>query len=409
MSRFCALGYALLGALFVLSTPAVAQNLSYSSRAQIRSPYSLGMGDATAAVASSRSVFFYNPAHLTSLPEGRSPVVIIGGNGTFSTNFSNQLSFYSNEFQPAISGGLENLAPQDLEALYTEALTLGQERTFISGDILLPSFAMNKGTFGVGGGLFMSSNVHYFVAGAEATTPTIDLFSQADFMALANGALNMSTLGIKGLSLGVTGKFTQRYLMLKNELVDQLGGDENYYILGGSTMSLDVGFQYDLKLRGVPGRFHLGGALYDAVGGDFTYKHSGYYDRNSDEDDLETIDAEIALANERLRSQSTYRAGIAYTTPRRRGFLQGARFAADYFNDPGFVSQGASSNYLHVGAQLDLTRALAIRTGWMQGHPSVGASLDFLFATIDYAYHYQQENGLPGGWNHSLQIALGSF
>lgn len=397
-------------ALAAVTHPATAQERAHSARAAVQSPHALAMGNAAAAFPSLQSVFFYNPAHLVNLTQKRAPIVLLGFNGSASRNFAAQLDFYNNELEPALDAGLESLGAAEQQALFEETMRLGQRRTFAGGDLLLPSVAMRRGNVGFGGGLFATTELRYLTEASSSEVPVVDLVTQADIMALAAGAVDLSDAGLPGLSLGVTAKYTQRYLVLKNKPLNELdGGNENFYMLGSGALGADVGLHYRTPAGLMPGRLHLAAVLYDAVGSAFDYKFSGYYAKNTPEDDPRTIEAEERLAQERLALDRSYRLGAAYTLPQ-RGPLAGSGIAVDYLQDPGLTTGEALSDHLRLGAQLTLSSTLALRGGLNRGKPTVGGGLRLAdFVLLDYAYHNVQERGLPPGWTHTVQLTFGSF
>ncbi len=403
---FCCVLCSLLLTLFA-SIDATAQQRAHSARAFVQSPHVLAMGNAAAAFPSAQSVLFYNPAHLLHLPAGRAPIVMVGFNGSLSPNFPGQWDFYRERLQPALNDGLDALGEAQRQALYGETLRLGRHRIFAGGDVLLPSFLLNRGRYGFGGGLFAASELRYLAEASGAGAPAVDFVSQADFMAVAAGALDLSEQILPGLTAGLAVKYTQRYVILKNKRLDQLDDSENYYVLGGGALGADLGLHYVVRAAPLPGAFHVGAVLYDALGGHAGYSFKGYYTRNAP-DDPATLAAETALARERLRRRPSYRVGVAYTTPP-DGPLARTGVALDYLHDPGLAPGNAAADHLRLGVQLGLSRDLALRAGLNRSRPSVGAGLRLPFATFDYAYHHVRERGLPHGWNHTLQVTLGSF
>ena len=397
---------ALLALILVLCPAdlAHAQEPAYSARAQVRSPKVLAMGDAGVALPSRQSVHFYNPAHLTHLGADLAPVTLIGARVAFSPNFADQRAFYNDRLEPALVEGLGAMPEAERLALYQDALALGQDRTFAGGTVLLPSFALNRGSYGVGGGLFVDGRLHYRIAEGSGEAPIVDFISRADFMAVGAGALDLGRFGFDGLSAGLTARYTQRYLTLKNEPLTNLDDDENLYALGSGALGLDLGLHYATRPSRA-GQLHAGGALYDALGSDFSYPFRSYYAKNSAMDEA-TLRAEQALAEDRLRLRRSYRLGLAYTSPR-LGPLEGFNLAADYLDEPGLTDD--LDDRLRLGAELRLTPEVALRTGFSQGEASFGAGFAFSLLRLDYAYHYVAHDGLPGGFTHVVQLALGSF
>lgn len=385
--------------------PVAAQAPRYSARAQMQAPQALAMGNTAVALPSPRTTLFYNPAHLTHLRHRRAPVVLLGLQAAFSPNISDQLAFYNDRLEPALDAGLETLSDAERAALYTDAVRLGQRRTFAGGTALLPSFVMDRGRYGVGGGIFVDGRLHYRVLDT-GEAPTLDFGSRVDAMVVAAGALDLAALGLPGLSAGLTARYTQRYVTLKNQPFPALDDAENLYVLGSDALGFDVGIHYAAPLAS-RGTLHLGAALYDAVGTGFSYGFRTYYVKNGARDEA-TLRAEEALAEQRLRLRRSYRAGAAYATPPLGG-LPGAVLTVDYFYHPSLATGPALADHLRAGAALHLLPEVTLRAGLNQGRAAAGATLALPLVTLDYAYHHVQLLGLPGGWTHTVQVALGSF
>lgn len=403
--------FLLLAACCLLATatlPVQAQPRTYSGRVWVQAPHVQAMGGAAAAFPSTQSVFFYNPAHLLYLPVQRSPIVLVGVNGAFSDNAFSQYDFFQDRLQPALLEGVASLAPSDQQALLNATVQQGGQRTFVGGDLLLPSFALNRKTYGFGGGLFATTEARYLIDNTDPDVPALDFFSQADLMVLATGAVDIGDMGLPGLSLGVTGKFIQRYLLLKSKPIQEISGDENYHVLGTSAFGADLGVQYRAPIPG-GGNLYLGAALYDAASSSSPYRFRRYYTQNNADGDPATLNAELALAEARLPFQRTHRFGAAYQSQVFKGPVRSFGLAVDYVDDPGLAADDGFASSYRIGLQIELGDNIALRGGLRQGHPTVGGGLHFDFMQIDYAYHNLQEPGLPAGWHHAIQITLGSF
>ncbi|NNE68764.1 MAG: conjugal transfer protein TraF [Rhodothermales bacterium] len=399
----------ILAALLTLGAATVhAQSYSQTNRAFVQSPMALGMGDAGVAFPSASTAFFYNPAHLAHVAPIRPHVNIIGLRGSLSSNLSDQLGFFNDTLEPAIDEGFDNIENDRLREIYDETLALGQERTFLGADLLLPSVMLQVGGVGIGAGVFGHSLVRYRFPDGGAGIPMVDLNAVADLIGVGSAGVDFGRYGIAGLSLGATVKFTRRAMSLKLKPLDAVSPDEDVYLYSASALGFDVGLLYDLDFLPLPGKLRLGVAAFDVAGSDFEYQ----FDRNVTEnssDNAALITEEEAIANELYGLDPSYRVGLAYTVPSLLGFLNETGIAVDYlgYTDP-TVEQAFLAG-IHVGVQANL-KILALRAGLNSGYTTVGAGLNFGFLQLDYAYYAQEEGRIPGqlpSWNHSAQMTLG--
>ena len=394
--------------LATATLPAGAQSRTYSARSWVQSPHAQAMGGAAVAFPNPQAVFFYNPAHVLQMPVSRSPIVMLGINGSFSDNAWSQYDFFRDRLQPALATGLSNLEPSAQRTLLEEATEHGGQRTFAGGDLLLPSFALNRKTYGFGGGLFATTEARYLIDAADPNAPVLDFFSQIDLMVVATGALDMTKFGFPGLSAGLSGTYTQRFLLLKNKPIKVIGEDENYHVLGGNALGMDLGVNYRLPLS-LPGDVYVGGVLYDALSTPFNYQFRRFYTKNNPDGDPTTLEAELTLAEERLPFKRTYRLGAAYQSPFFEGAVRSLGVAVDYVGDPGLAGDRGLASHYRLGMQMELGERIALRGGLRGGQPTFGGGLHLDFMQMDYAYYHMQEPGLPEGWHHTIQITLGSF
>lgn len=415
---------ALLIVFFFLSSSEQtrAQSYSQTARAFVPSPHVLGMGDAAVAFPSRQGVFFYNPAHLARVARPRPHINLVGVRGLLSSNFFEQERFIRTTIQPALEEGtVDSLSSEDLE----RAIELGRTRTFAGGDLLLPSFMMRVGAVGFGGGLFTHSLVRYRATDGGAGMPFVDFTGQADAIGLASMAVDFSRLGLPGFSAGVNAKYARRFLTLKEKILDGFRDTEGVYLLEGNSIGVDVGVLYELPLAGLPGTLNVGATAYDlaADGFDYTFTRDlremfeGESDPNAEpmtEEEVERIiAAETELANQKYALSSSYRVGVAYTTPKLLGLLKASGIALDYLDyaEPLTGRQVFLSRF-RFGAQTTLGRLLALRAGLSQGYTTFGAGLNLPLVKLDYAYYGVEEGRLPGqlpSWNHTLQLTLSLF
>ena len=409
-TRF-ALCFVLL-ALFVV-VPASAQE-TLGSRTFVPSPQALGMGGAGIAYPTARTALFYNPAHLTHVNVTRAPITMFGIGVSISSNLGEQRSFYQDRLQPALDAGIENLSDVEERALYDDIFAMSSQPTVLKADVLFPSFVMNRGTFGFGGGIFGHNELAYNVEDAGAGVPGLDFAAISDIMAVGATSMNLHKMGLQGLSVGVTGKFTQRYVSLKVKPFDAIDDDESLYILGASTVAADLGMLYEMDLKSIPGKLFFGAVVSDLSLNDFSYDFSAYYARNEEEQDHDAIAAEVALADSRYQLHSSFRTGVTYMVPTLGGPLAETAISLDYVqqyrND--LAAQQPLLGHLSFGMQTMIGKTLALRTGLNQGYSSFGAGVELPFARIDYAFYGSELGQLPGqapSWNHRIQLSLGSF
>jgi len=398
--------------LVVLVSPhtADAQNYYQNPRAFVRSSQVIGAGDATVAFPTRETVFFYNPAHLTEAASLRPRVTILGVQGALSTTIFDQVDFYNDRLDPAIERGFENLADDELQQLYDEAFEVGRRRAFLGGDVLLPSVMLRTGPLALGAGLFGHSSGTYRFSDSGFGVPALDFAGRVDAMGVFSGALDAAALGFDGLSVGVTAKYTRRYLTVKSRPLDTIDEDEPLLVFVGDAVSIDYGMQYTLDLP-LPGSLALGLALYDVSSAEYAFTLDDVLtgEEPSDPATDPRVQRELANINERYQPRASYRFGAAYTVPSLLGVFGETGLMVDYvgYQDP-VVDQSTLAG-LHVGAQVQLLSLLSVRTGLSQGYPSAGAGLALGLVKIDYAFFGQEEGRIPGqtpGWQHLLNLRL---
>lgn len=381
-----------------------AQSSSQTSRAFIPSPQALAMGDAGVAFSSRETIFFYNPAHLSRVASARPRFTILGIRGALSGNLFDQLAFFEDELQPAINEGLDSTNSGEVRELYDTALALGRRQTTVSGDVLLPSVIATIGDVAVGAGAFGHSTLNYRFEDAGAGIPLVDFAAIGDLMFIGSASLDLRTVGIDGLSAGISAKMTQRWLTMKNKPLDAIGSNERMLLFKGSAVGFDVGLLYDVDFVPLPGDLTAGFAAYDLVGGRFDYT----YDRSmgtKDEPGSQFIAEEEELVNVLYAVAPSYRFGAAYMLP---GLLKNTGVTVDYlwYASPR-ISQAAPA-HLHVGAQAQLGVAI-VRAGLSSGYTTLGGGVDLGIIALDYAFYGVEEGRFPGqlpSWNHSAQLAL---
>ena len=382
-----------------------AQEFILDGRSYVRTPRVMALGGTAAARPSYKAAFFYNPAHLSHLRTGRSPVVMLGLSGSASPQAFDLYDFYNDRLQPTLEDGLDTMSEAELDRFFDAVVAHGRDRTFASGTLLLPSVALRRDPYGLGGGFFIDTRLHYETEQEPDGMPIVDFLSLADFIAVAAGSIDLARYGASGVSVGLAARYTQRYVMVKQASLDRLAGDtEDFYVLGDGALEADLGVQIVVPLPNRAGHVLGGGALYDALGNDFDYRFATYYDRNAEQRDEATVQHEIEIATERLRQNRSYRLGIGYALDLPRG--RHLHATADYVAVPGRTT---ASERLRFGLEVGLAPEVALRTGLRQGRLTAGVGLTFSLITIDYAYYFVSQPGLPEGWHHGMMIALGSF
>lgn len=391
--------------LCIQASPLLAQHYRVNSRSAAQLPGAQGMGDALVALPVQQSAFFYNPAHGA---HSSFHLTIVGVRTSLSNNIPDQIRFFKDDLTPAIDEGIENLSNEELSDLYKQTLDIGRAYSFLHADILAPSVGFHAGPVGLGLGIFGTSHVQYNFPDAGGGLPLVNVQAIADGMAVANAAVNLDQLGVSGLTVGLTAKYTSRFATLKSKPLDAISGDEAFYVLNADRFSMDLGFQYELPIFPYfPGNFHLGLALYDIAGSDFSFAH---HSTLQGQDITANIENDIEVANELLNVKPSFRLGVAYSLPKIPiGILDETGVSMDYigFNNPA-IDQ-AFFAHLRIGVQARV-KFFTLRTGLNQGYPTVGGGLSLGFVDIDYAFYGREEGRYPGqlpSWHHNAQIRFG--
>ena len=408
-TRVGRVGFGIVVAMMMTASATTAQTPGTSTL--VPSPQALGMGGAAAAYPSARTALFYNPAHLTRLKVTRAPITMFGFSASLSNNLPDQLDFYTNRLEPAIQEGIDNLDDEATQELYDEVFKMGGSPTVLSGALLLPSFVLNRGSYGFGGGLFAYTEWVYGVEDAGAGVPGIDFTSLADFMALASFGTDFAAVGVKGLSAGLTARYVQRFLTLKVKPVDAIDADESFYVLGAGAAVADLGLLYEVNLLPTPGTLYLGLVWSDLALKNFDYTFWGYWEKREAIQDDAAIATEAALAQERYQLSSSFRAGLAYVLPGLGGVFKETAFSLDYVSYGETRIDQPLGRHLSLGLQTRLGNVFSVRAGLNQGYTTVGAGIQLSFARFDYAFFGSAQGRLPGqpANRHYLQLSLGSF
>ncbi len=396
---------ALLVTCALAVSPASAQFMPQDNRSFVASPQALGMGDAVVALPMQQSSFFYNPAHVA---HARFHLTIAGARVAVSDNLADQIAFFKDDLQPALDAGLETLEGEALENLYERTLAIGRVPTILQADVLAPSFAMHMGPIGFGIGAFGSSNVRYRLPDGGGGLPLIDMAAVADAMVVGSVGMDLSSFGARGLSAGLNGKYTRRYVSFKSRPLDAFDENEAFALISGSRMGVDLGLLYQRPAPGLlPGTVNIGLTMYDILGSDFSYA----YDRT-----LQGIASADEVADDVVRAEEdfsvapSFRLGVAYAFPKLPGgLLDESGVALDYVGYSEAAVDQAFLAHIRLGVQARV-KILSVRAGLNQGYPTVGGGLSLGVIDLDYAYYGMEGGRYPGqlaSWHHSGQIRIG--
>jgi hypothetical protein len=394
-----------LFAPFAALAPAKAQFVPQDQRSFVASPQALGMGDAAVALPMQQSSFFYNPAHVA---HARMHLTVAGARVSVTDNLFDQVAFFRDELQPALDAGLETLSGDDLESLYDRTLAIGQAPTFLNADILAPSFAMHAGPVGFGVGIFGSSYAHFRLPDGGGGLPLLASEAVADAMVVGSVGIDLSRFGAKGLTAGINGKYTKRYISYKTRPIDAFSANEPFTLVSGNRVGVDLGLLYRRPVPGpLPGTLNIGLSVYDLLGTPYRFA----YDRTlQGVAGVDVVTEDVARANREYRAEPSFRLGAAYAFPRLLGGLvDETGVSMDYVGYRDAEVDQAFPAHLRLGVQVRV-KVLSIRTGLHQGYPTVGGGLSLGVIDLDYAYYGTEGGRYPGqlpSWHHTGQIRIG--
>jgi hypothetical protein len=334
------------------------------------------MGGAVAAVPMAETAFFYNPAHLARLDLSKPRITFVGVGASVSNDLFAEYRFIRNELEPAIDEGLEEIRLEDydrLVELYERALDLGSTQTAATLTAYGPSVQMRiSDNEAIGVGLFGTNSFRMQFTDAGVGVPR-----------------------------------------LKGALLEELDADEEHlYVLKGNSMSFDVG----IHAEDVMPNLDLGAAFYQVVGGGFNYSYDSRIDLTGN--DGPNDEAEIAALEERFNardSKPTYRIGAAYRIPippSAQAFVDGVTIATDYVSASTSEYDQPTGAHFRMGIGADIGRILSVQSGYSQGYPSFGASLNLPIVHLEYAYFGIEDgrtSGQLGRYNHHIQVRFGLF
>ena len=389
--------------------------VSPEAPARVASVASLGMGGAGVA-APRTTTLVDNPAVLTRLDLSRPRVTFLGVRGRLSTDTFRKLRtlrLVEEEFQ----NGLDDLYEEDpaaFDAVVADVIDAGRSQ-HVSGVLVKgPSVAMRVRGAAVSAGVYARAAERFRII-PNAVSATVDAFAQADLVVPVSAALEVPGTARaaspgSGLALGLTGRFLRRYVSAKQKQLEQLTEDEQLYVLAGSAVGVDVGAHYRDAMPGLD----VGLTIHHLVGGDPQLRP---YRSVALGDEVEADQNEIAGLVDRFNSRGASRRftlGAAYRLPLapRRG-LQGMRVGLDWVGeDTAEFDQPVGLTRLRLGVEADVSRLLAVRAGFSQGYPSLGASFQTRYFAVDYAFYGVEDGRLPGQlprYNHALELRFGLF
>lgn len=396
----------------VLSLPVHAQRYDQYARAAVPSSQVLGMGDAGVAFAGPETAFFYNPAHFARLGLVKPRIEILGVHGELNSKFFDDLSFLNDRVSPALEDGIDLPLTAENRELFTDALAQGRRPTVGQAAALLPSVMVGIGPYAVGAGIFGHNTTRYRFEDNGTGIPVLDLFSQLDAIVALSGAAAIPTTN---LSVGLTGKYVQRYVGYKNKDFLAIDPDnEQLYIVNGSTVTFDLGLQYTDAVATLPGSLDFGMAFYDLVGGNFSYDLYESIDLTGGGEVDEREVQSIIDAFEGRDGEPTFRIGAAYRHPVIPSLpvLGDLGVALDYVSRSTSESEQPFLSKFRLGGQATVAGILALRLGVSQGYPTFGTGVQTPFFRLDYVFYGVEDGRLPGQlerYNHLVQVRFGLF
>lgn len=402
-------GAALLLALTLLAAPAESQRLSQFSRAAVDAPQVLARGGAGVAVPTAESALFYNPAHLARLELPRVRIEVLGVQGATSTNFFGNLGFMLGDVRDAVDAGFGLPLTSEDRALFDEALDRGARPTVGQAAVALPVVMLRHEYGAFGFGVFGTNTTRYRFDDIGGGVPLLDLFSQADVLAVASGA---AVIPDTPIAAGITTRLARRYIGSKYKDLLAIDPDhEQLYVISGTTLAVDLGLHALDVAPSLPGRLDFGLAVYDLLGGGFNYSHDGSITLTGNgEINQRELDRILDAFSGRDGAISA-RLGAAYHLDV-LGPLADASLALDWVSASSSESRQPFLTGLRLGAEATVATRLALRAGVGQGYPAGGFGLILPGMRLDYSVFGVEEGRLPGQlrrYTHLIQLRVGLF
>jgi len=405
----------LLAALLLacaLAAPAEAQRYSQYARAAIEAPQVLARGGAGVALPSADAALFYNPAQLARLHGQRVRVEVLGVQTGINTAFFGDLNFLLDDVIPAVEDGLSFPLSSRDRALFDEALDRGRLPNVGRAAVALPHVTVPTAWGGVSGGVFAQSTTRYRFEDIGGGIPLLDLFSQADAIGAVGAAARVPGAP---LAVGVTGRFARRGILFKHKDLLAFSQDaEEAYVIGGSTVAFDLGVHAANVAPTLPGRLDLGLALYDVVGGGFSYGLERRIELTGSGATNERELGQILDAFDGRDGRVSFRMGAAYHVQPLSALpgLRDLAVTADYVSASTSESQQPMLGHVRLGAEAQALGFLRMRAGLLGGYPSGGLGLESRYARLEYTLFGEEDGRLPGQlprYNHLLHLRFGRF
>lgn len=391
----------------LLSAPAAAQRFPQHARAAVEAPQLLARGGAGVALPSAETALFYNPAHLARPDLRPFTLTVLAVQGGANPKLLGDVRFLLDEVVPAVERGFQTPLSDEDRALFDRALERGARPTVGRAAVTLPQLTLRAGGVGLGAGVFATNTTRYRFEDLGGGIPLLDLFAQADLIgAAAVGAALPNT----PVAVGTTARYARRVIGYKHKDLLAMDPDrEHLHLIGGQTLAFDVGLHATDVAPELPGRLDVGLALYDVLGGGFTYalERSIRLGGNGAPDEAEI--ARVLEAFEARDGRTSFRLGAAYRLEI-LGPLARVALAADYVSTSSSESAQPALAKLRLGAEGTLGGLLALRAGIGQGYPSVGLGLRLPGVRLDYALFGEEDGRLPGQlprYSHVMQVRVG--
>ncbi|NUM74781.1 conjugal transfer protein TraF [candidate division KSB1 bacterium] len=355
------------------------------SRMTVRNVRSLGMGGAAVAVAGEDNIFFYNPALLTTLRYPRFNVVDVSVR--LNTNALDQYQFYRDHREEF--NNIARLNNTELNDLYRQALDAAQQQAIINVEGPAPIHFLSRH---FGAGIFSAGNAAYEMFEGATGIPIIDTRLRGDIQMMASLAHTFAA-GPRGragdFSVGVTGKYLNRWITRKSKTISGFTNNESLYFYRGRSFSFDLGAFYTLNRR-----LQFGAAVYDIFSTSFSWNAKGA-----------TLDNPVPPA----KISTSYRLGMVYRPGiRLQKWFYNFALALD-FDEP-FTGGNSFFKTVYMGGEFNLTPLLMVRGGFSQGYPALGAGLNLYVLRADYAFYGEEMGKFAGqlaSWNHALRVQVG--
>lgn len=401
---------ALLILLLLAADTSDAQRMSQYGRAMMDSPQVMGRGGAGVAFPQSESALFYNPAQLSRLGLNGVQLEILGSQIGISRNLPSNVRFVVDEIIPAVQEGIYFPPTAEQQQLFDDAIRRGRLPTFGTAGASLPTVFVGTPMFAVGGGVYgnLVSRIHFRDIGQRA--PLVDLYNQLDVMTVIAGSMTIPTTPV---SAGISTRIIRRYLAsVEKDLLEMSPDEEQMYVLAGTSAAIDFGLHAEDVIPSIPGQLDLGLAVYDIVGGAFSYSEHSTIALSgtgpTDEAEIQELIADLDGRDGRVSMQ----VGAAYHFEIPGSLARGA-VNLDWLSRSTNESDQSFLSGFRIGGEAALMDRIIVRTGLSQGYPSVGLGLKLPFMAIDYAY-FGVEDGGPNGdtagrYVHLLNLRLGIF